>query len=199
MSAPYPQQEHPLQDSYDSFQGKLSFLSGGRCVQAAEASDCISRSAMVKGSASICGVLPSSYGYDQRLWVHPKDTQYAWQEGRKGLFLPGRSEQELGKALTLLRGCSGAARTVFAPLFLFLMAGPTLRALHSLLLTPIPWAPPAPCLWPMETELEFHTPSTTAPLPKGYHSPVLSRKDMQALSPQALWPPAPRCRVINAS
>lgn len=87
----------------------------------------------------------------------------------------------------------------FCNVFLFITAYPMLLALHSYLLTPIPQAPPAPCLWHMETELEFLTASITAPLPKGDHSPVLSRKDTQVFSPQALWPSAPCWRVIHAT
>lgn len=85
----------------------------------------------------------------------------------------------------------------FCTVFLFLTASPMLPALHSHLLTPTPQAPPAPCLWHMETELEFLMASTRAPLPKGYHSLVLSRKDMQVPSLQSPWPSAPCWRVFN--
>lgn len=52
-----------------------------------KASDCISVSPVVKGSASVhhgsLALLLGHPRYDQRLWVHSRDTQYAWQAGRK--------------------------------------------------------------------------------------------------------------------
>lgn len=73
-----------------------------------------------------------------------------------GFFLPGSSNQELGKALSLFRGCLAG----FCTVFLFLMSGPALPVLHSHSLIPILQGPPVPYLCHTKTEPEtLHTPN----------------------------------------
>lgn len=74
--------------------------------------------------------------------------------GKKWVIPAWKEQAGAGEGTDPAQGLFRCCKDWFCTVFLFLMAGPTLPALHNHLLTPIPQAPPAPCLWHMETEPE---------------------------------------------
>lgn len=113
---------------------------------------------------------------------------------------PSKHGKRVGNDLFLAQALLGCCEARFCTAFPFLMSDPVL---HSHLLIPIPWAPPAPCLRRVKTE-----PATSHGPNHGYSSRgasqpgakrAASRTVTQAPSPRALRPSPHRWKVISGS